>query len=189
MVGRPGGVPGGPACRALVRPRCVPDRARRRCRPVGRMPRRPGIAPVGGRSVVAGSVTRSCSQSPLEPGDVLGEFRILREVGRGGMGVVYEAEQLCLPERRVALKVLAPALVARRTHPPAVPRRDAGGRVPEPPEYRPCVRRRLRAGHPVLRDAPDQGTIAGRDPPDAAVRMTGHRRPRHTAAGTAEQPR
>jgi serine/threonine protein kinase len=41
----------------------------------------------------------------FEPGDQVGEFRILGAIGAGGMGTVYEAEQLN-PRRRVALKVL-----------------------------------------------------------------------------------
>jgi serine/threonine protein kinase len=44
--------------------------------------------------------------SPSGPAVRVGEFRIVREVGRGGMGIVYEAYQETLG-RRVAIKLLA----------------------------------------------------------------------------------
>lgn len=51
--------------------------------------------------------------NPLKPGERLGEFEIIRQLGRGGMGVVYLVRDQRLG-RKVALKVIAPDLAHDR---------------------------------------------------------------------------
>jgi serine/threonine protein kinase/tetratricopeptide (TPR) repeat protein len=48
------------------------------------------------------------------PGTVLGAYKLLQQIGEGGMGVVYLAEQEKPVRRRVALKVLKPGMDTRQ---------------------------------------------------------------------------
>jgi eukaryotic-like serine/threonine-protein kinase len=60
------------------------------------------------------AATTSAAPSASEPdltGQTLGDFRILRRLGQGGMGQVYLADQISL-KRHVALKFLKPELAA-----------------------------------------------------------------------------
>ena len=45
-----------------------------------------------------------------QPGDVIGPYKLLQQIGEGGMGVVYMAEQTQPVERRVALKIIKPGM-------------------------------------------------------------------------------
>src|SRR5262245_64857846 len=103
--------------------------------------------------------------------DRLGEFRLVRRLGSGGMGVVYEAEQESLG-RRVALKVVRPELlyfegarerfrreieaVARLSHPAVVPVLASGEQ-----DGVPGSAMELLQGHTVHEVC---AALAGRDP-------------------------
>ena len=75
----------------------------------------PGLEFVKSTGSELGHSPQAAPSEPIHPLATLGDFRIVREIGRGGMGVVYEAEQLSLG-RSVALKVLPFAAMLDQRH-------------------------------------------------------------------------
>jgi len=47
---------------------------------------------------------------PERPGTMIGRYKLLRTLGRGGMGMVYRAEQQYPVKRQVALKIIKPGM-------------------------------------------------------------------------------
>ena len=48
-----------------------------------------------------------------KPGTVIGHYKLLEEIGEGGFGVVYMAEQREPVRRQVALKIIKPGMASR----------------------------------------------------------------------------
>ncbi|MFO0954030.1 MAG: sigma-70 family RNA polymerase sigma factor [Isosphaeraceae bacterium] len=102
----------------------------------------------------------------------LGDYQIVREVGRGGMGVVYEARQRSL-DRRVALKVLpfAAALDRRQLQRFQNEARAAAGL--HHAHIVPVYAVGCGAGRAFLRHAVRRGPVAGPGDPRAAAAQQG----------------
>ena len=75
------------------------------------------------------------------PGTVIGPYKLLQQIGEGGMGVVFMAEQTEPVRRKVALKVIKPGMDTPAGHRP-LRGRAAGPGADGPSQHRPGARRR-----------------------------------------------
>ncbi len=75
----------------------------------------PGARPVGGtldQDSTGGPPRNGSSPRPADegPGTLIGPYKLLQEIGEGGMGTVYMAEQEHPVRRKVALKIIKPGM-------------------------------------------------------------------------------
>src|SRR5262249_19729025 len=87
----------------------------------GEFMRRPAAA-------VAAGITGSYEPLTEGPGTKVGPYKLLQQIGEGGMGVVYMAEQEEPVRRRGALKIIKPGMDSRQV----IARLQAGRQAPGP---------------------------------------------------------
>jgi eukaryotic-like serine/threonine-protein kinase len=81
------------------------------------------------------------------PGDIIDHYRLLEEMGEGGMGVVYKAQQQEPVHRQVALKILKPGMDTRQV----IARFEAERQALALMDYNPT---QSRISHPMLLPRP-----------------------------------
>src|SRR5262245_38930406 len=81
---------------------------------VGSFLESPGTS--GGVGKAAGGRLPPTVGEPMieKPGTVIGPYKLLEQIGEGGFGVVYMAEQTEPVRRKVALKILKPGMDTRQ---------------------------------------------------------------------------
>src|SRR5881275_2155986 len=61
-----------------------------------------------------GDPTSTYQISGVTPGVIIGPYRLVRQLGEGGMGVVYHAQQHQPIRRDVALKIIKPGMDSKQ---------------------------------------------------------------------------
>ena len=134
-------------------------------------------------------MTLSTSRIAERPGTMIGPYKLMEQIGEGGFGLVFVAEQQEPVRRKVALKVIKPGMDTRAGHRPLRGRAASPG-ADGSPEHRPGARRRRDRLRPaVLRHGtgprhPDHRVL--RPEPAAAARAAGA--VRHRLPGRAARP-
>ena len=102
-----------------------------------------GVLDIDSNDDPDGRLQRTCdSRSMVEgPGTVIGPYKLMEQIGEGGFGLVFVAEQQQPVRRKVALKIIKPGMDTREVIARFEAERQALALM-DHPQHRPGARRR-----------------------------------------------